>query len=65
VELDHEPTQQEEGRPAGRVWLVRLRRGARVVVVASELGRPSAEHLAGQIAAVVSSRRGTKGGAME
>jgi hypothetical protein len=56
---------EDDGRPVGRVWLVRLRRGARSVVVASELGRPSADHLARQIAGLLPSRRGAEGGAME
>ncbi len=48
VEVDHEPTLPDE-RPVGRVWSVRLRRGERYVVIATELGRPSAENLAAQI----------------
>jgi hypothetical protein len=63
VEVDHEPV-EDGARPAGRVWFVRLRRGKRHVVVAAELGRPSADHLASQIAAVVSPGR-AKGAAME
>ena len=63
VEVDHEPV--EDGtRPVGRVWLVRLRRGKHQVVVASELGRPSADHLANQIADVLSPGR-AQGAAME
>lgn len=53
------------GRPLGRVWLVKLRRGRREVVVASDLGRPSADHLAGQIAELLSPRHWAEGGAME
>ena len=49
----------------GRVWLVRIRRGQREVVVASELGRPSAERLAGQIAELIGPLRRAKGAAME
>jgi hypothetical protein len=56
VEVDHEPV-EDGARPVGRVWLVRLRRGKRQVVVAAELGRPSADHLAHQIADVVSPGR--------
>lgn len=48
VEIDHEPT-ETGARPAGRVWSVQLSRGTRSVVVASGLGRPSADHLAGQL----------------
>lgn len=48
VEIDHEPT-KTGSRPAGRVWSVQLSRGTKSVVVASGLGRPSADHLAGQL----------------
>lgn len=64
VEVDHEPM-EADGRPTGRVWLVRMRRGTRAVVIASELGRPSADHLASQIASLLSPCRGAEGGAME
>ena len=37
------------GRPPGKVWLIRLRRGNRSVITTIGLSRPSAEHLAGQI----------------
>ncbi|HYA69157.1 MAG TPA: hypothetical protein VED63_10530 [Acidimicrobiales bacterium] len=55
VEVDHEPV-ADDGRPVGRVWLVRLRRGQRSVVIAADLGRPSADHLAGEIAALITPR---------
>jgi hypothetical protein len=48
VEVDHGST-SAKGRTTGRVWLVRLRRGERTVIVAAGLGRPSADHLARQI----------------
>ena len=48
VHIDHEITESGE-RPSGRVWSVALYRGDKSVVVASALGRPSAEHLAAQI----------------
>jgi hypothetical protein len=48
VEVDHEPT-ETGARPTGRVWSVQLSRGTKSVVVASGLGRPSADHLAGQL----------------
>jgi hypothetical protein len=64
VEVDHE-LDEDGGRPTGRVWLVKMRRGRREVIVASELGRPSADHLAGQIAALIGPRRRAEGGAME
>jgi hypothetical protein len=48
AEVDHGATESGE-RPSGRVWSVQLHRGNRSVVVATELGRPSAEHLAARI----------------
>jgi hypothetical protein len=50
VEVDHDPT---DGRPVGRVWLVRLVRRDRCVVIARGLGRPSADYLAHQIHTVL------------
>jgi hypothetical protein len=64
VEVDSE-NEEGAGRPTGRVWLVRLRRGKDEVVVANELGRPSADHLAGQISQLIDQRRRAPGGAME
>ncbi len=52
VEVDHGST-STRGRPAGQVWLVRLRRGSHHVTLAIGLGRPSAEHLARQIREVI------------
>ena len=48
VEVDHGST-SSRGRPAGQVWLIRLRRGHQQVIIATGLGRPSADHLATQI----------------
>jgi hypothetical protein len=64
VEVDCEGD-QKAGRPAGRVWLVRMRRGTAEVIVANELGRPSADHLAAQIAELLSPSRRAPGAAME
>jgi len=64
VEVDHEPIADDEG-PAGRIWLVRLRRGEQCVVIAAELGRPSAEHLAAQLNTLLATRRRAKGAAIE
>lgn len=52
VEIDHGST-SSRGRPAGQVWLVRLRRGKQQAIIAVGLGRPSAEHLARQIREVI------------
>lgn len=48
VEVDHGST-SSRGRPAGQVWLIRLRRGQQQLIIATGLGRPSADHLASQI----------------
>ena len=52
VEVDHGST-SSRGRPAGQVWLVRLRRGSQQAILAVGLGRPSAEYLAAQIRDVI------------
>jgi hypothetical protein len=64
VEVDYEGD-DAGGRPTGRVWLVRMRRGSDEVVVATELGRPSADHLAGQISQLIDGRRRAQRGALE
>jgi len=45
VEVDH-PDSSPDGRPTERVWAVRLRRGQHVVVIADDLGWPTANALA-------------------
>ena len=45
VEVDH-PDASPDGRAVARVWSVRLRRGRHVVVIADDLGWPSANALA-------------------
>jgi hypothetical protein len=62
VYLEHEPTLNGE-RPVGRVWSVQLRRGDDHVVLASELGRPSAENLVAEIAELLNPPSKTQGGA--
>lgn len=52
VEVGHGPL-QAHGRPAGRVWQVRLRRGPHAVTVAEGLGRTTADGLAAQITVVL------------
>ncbi|MDA8044452.1 MAG: hypothetical protein M0Z30_04320 [Actinomycetota bacterium] len=64
VEVDH-GSLTAQGRPAGRVWLVRLRRGPHAVIVATGLGRTTADHLAAQITAVVATRSTTTGAAID
>jgi hypothetical protein len=64
VEVGHEPTDDGE-RPSGRVWSVTLRRGSRSVMVAAELGRPSAENLASQLNDLLAPQTRIKGGAID
>jgi hypothetical protein len=52
VDIDHDST-TDRGRPSGHVWQVLLRRGNRHTIIATGLGRPSAEHLAQQIREVI------------
>ncbi len=63
VEVDH-GSLTAEGRPAGRVWLVRIRSGPKAVIVASGLGRTTADHLADQIIAVLRPQSTTQGAAI-
>jgi hypothetical protein len=55
VEIAHEPT--DDARPAGRIFSVKLSRGDKTVTVAEGLGRPSAEHLAGEIISILAPSR--------
>jgi len=48
-----------------RVWTVRLRRGQRVVVIADDLGWPSANALAGELSDLLSPASRRKGGTIE
>jgi hypothetical protein len=64
VELDH-PTASSDGRPPERVWAVSLRRGQRVVLIADNLGWPSANALAQQLADLITSRPRQKGAAID
>jgi hypothetical protein len=64
VEVDHGSTSAKQ-RPTGRVWLVRLRRGERAVIIATGLGRPSADHLAHQIHQLLHPAPLVKGGPIE
>lgn len=57
VEVGH-PEASPDGRPAERVWIVRLRRGSRAVTIADNLGWPSANALATQLNDLLAARRG-------
>jgi hypothetical protein len=52
VEVDHGST-SSKGRPAGKTWLVRLRRGDDEVIVAIGLTNAGAERLAERIRRLV------------
>ncbi len=64
VEVDHEPV-PEHTRPTGRIWKVQLQRDGRTVVIATDLGRPSADHLATQIDALLNPRQQAQRGAID
>lgn len=64
VEVDH-PDTSPDGRRVQRVWSVRLRRGQRIVVIADDLGRPSARALAGQLEDLLRPTPAPKGGPIE
>jgi len=55
VAVGHEPT-PDDARPSGRIFFVELRNGKHRVVVASEIGRPSAEDLARRVNEVLHPR---------
>lgn len=63
IEVDH-GSLTAQGRPAGRVWLVRISHGQQTVIVATGLGRTTADNLAAQITAVLRPRSTTKGAAI-
>ena len=56
VEVDHEPV-PDNTRPTGRIWKVQLQRAGRTVIIATDLGRPSADHLANQIGELLNHRQ--------
>ena len=64
VVVDHEPV-PDDTRPTGRIWKVQLLRDGRTVVIATDLGRPSANHLATQIDALLNPRPQADGGAID
>jgi len=61
VDVDHD----NDDESAGRFWTVTLRRGARRVVVARELGRISASVLARELRALLHPRTRQEGDAIE
>lgn len=64
VEVDH-PDASTDGRATRRVWTVRLRRGTRTVVIAENLGWPSANALAGQLDDLLHPAAGQRGGNLD
>ena len=64
VQVDHEPV-PDDTRPTGRIWKVQLQRAGRIVVIATDLGRPSADHLASQIDGLLNPSQQAHGGAID
>ena len=64
VEVEH-PQASSDGRPSERVWTVSLRRGSRVVVVADNLGWPSAHALVQQLNDLLTARPRRRGAAID
>ena len=64
VEVDHEPV-PDDTRPTGRIWKVQLQRDGRTVDIATDLGRPSADHLASQIDELLNPRPQADGAAID
>jgi len=64
VQVDHEPV-PDDTRPTGRIWKVQLRRAGRTVVIATDLGRPSADHLANQINGLLNPHQQAHRGAID
>jgi hypothetical protein len=52
VQIDTGST-RSRGRPPGRSWLIRLRRGNRSVITTTGLSRASAEHLAEKLTSLL------------
>lgn len=64
VEVDHEPV-PDHTRPTSRIWKVQLQRAGRIVIIATDLGRPSADHLATQIDALLNPHQQAHRGAID
>jgi len=64
VEVDHEPV-PDDTRPTGRIWNVQLQRDGHTVTIATDLGRPSADHLANQISELLNPRPQAHGPAID
>ncbi len=57
VQIDTGST-SSRGRPPGRTWLIRLRRGNQSVITTTGLSRTSAEHLAEKITSLLAEPKG-------
>lgn len=64
VEIEH-PDVSPDGRPADRVWTVRLRKGEHRVVIADNLGWPTANALAHQLNDLLNTTPARTGGAID
>jgi hypothetical protein len=64
VEVEH-PDISPDGRPADRVWTVQLRRGEHRVIIADDLGWPTANSLARQLDDLLNPTPKRAGGAID
>ena len=64
VEVEH-PETGPDGRPADRVWTVRLRRAQHVVTIADNIGWPTANALAHQLNDLLNTTPQRKGAAID
>ncbi len=64
IEIEH-PDVSPDGRPAERVWTVRLRRGQHIVVIADNLGWPTANALAHDLTDLLNPRPTHTGAAID
>jgi hypothetical protein len=64
VDVEH-PDTSPDGRPAERVWTVILRRGQQRVIIADDLGWPTANALAHQLTDLLDTSPQRTGGAID
>ena len=64
VEVEH-PDVSPDGRPADRVWTVRLRKSDHVIVIADDLGWPTANALARELNDLLHNNPAQTGGAID
>src|SRR5947208_1892707 len=64
IEIDH-PASSSDGRAVERLWTVRLRRGDRAVLIADNLGWPSANALAHELVDLLTPHAQNRGAAID